>query len=212
MTPTRSKCLACKTNVMSTLRLLKHVFCYMKLVFSLKWLGLSAGEISRLNTIAHISKNIWIQESRRMEGSTANTVLMRTGPAEIMERLDGQIGKIVPRFVEHASKIKHGSIDLGITVELCPNSLQDETSVHRERLEHALYHLERVGALMNGHRGLDPGVHAGVQTPNLDGYKVTRNKGHLVTRCYNGLGSHGDRNRGLRMMSSCCMEHHLRVI
>jgi hypothetical protein len=129
-----------------------------------------------------------------------------------MERLDGQIGKIVPRFIEHASKIKHASIDLGITVELCPNSLQDETSVHRERLERALYHLECVGALMNGHRGLDLGVHAGVQTPNLDGYKVTRNEGHLVTRRYNGLGSHGDRNRGLRMMSSCCMEHHLRVI
>jgi hypothetical protein len=69
-----------------------------------------------------------------------------------------------------------------------------------------------VGALMNGHRGLDLGVHAGVQTPNLDGYKVTRNEDHLVTRCYNGLGSHGDRNRGLRRMSSCCMEHHLRVV
>jgi len=50
--------LACRTNVMSTLRLLKRVFfCYSKLVFSLKWLGLSAGEISRLNTIAQISKN-----------------------------------------------------------------------------------------------------------------------------------------------------------
>ena len=55
--------LACRTNVMSTLRLLKRVFCYTKLVFSLKWLGLSAGEISRLNTIAHISKNIRIREN-----------------------------------------------------------------------------------------------------------------------------------------------------
>ena len=55
--------LACRTNVMSTLRLLKRVFCYTKLVFSLKWLGLSAGEISQLNTIAHISKNIRIREN-----------------------------------------------------------------------------------------------------------------------------------------------------
>ncbi len=49
--------LACRTNMTSTLRLLKNGICYTKLlVFSLKWLGLSAGEISRLNTIAHISK------------------------------------------------------------------------------------------------------------------------------------------------------------
>jgi len=40
---------------------------------------------------------------------------------------------------------------------------------------------------MNGHRGLDLGVHAGVQTPNLDGYKVTRNEGHLVTNKINKL-------------------------
>ena len=113
-----------------------------------------------------------------------------------MERLDGQIGKIVPRFIEHASKIKHASIDLGITVELCPNSLQDETSVHGERLERALYHLECVGTLMNGHHGLNLGVHAGIQTPNLDGYKVTRNEGHLVTRWYSSLGSHDDRKGG----------------
>ena len=106
-----------------------------------------------------------------------------------MERLDGQIGKIVPCFIEHASKIKHAAINLGITVELCPNSLQDETSVHGKRLEHALYHLERVGTLMNGHRGLDLGVNAGVQTPNLDGYKDTRNKGHLDIRGHNSLGS-----------------------
>jgi hypothetical protein len=45
------------------LRLLKRVICYTKLVFSLKWLGLSAGEISRLNTIAYISKNNQIQEN-----------------------------------------------------------------------------------------------------------------------------------------------------
>ena len=57
-------CWACRTNVTSTLRLLKRVICYTKLVFSLKWLGLSAGEILRLNTIAHISKNIWIWENR----------------------------------------------------------------------------------------------------------------------------------------------------
>ncbi len=55
--------LACRTNVTSTLRLLKRVCCYTKLVFSLKWLGLSAGEISRLNMIAHISKNIRIREN-----------------------------------------------------------------------------------------------------------------------------------------------------
>jgi hypothetical protein len=55
--------LACRTNVTSTVRLLKRVICYTKLVFSLKWLGLSAGEISRLNTIAHILKNIRIQEN-----------------------------------------------------------------------------------------------------------------------------------------------------
>ena len=55
--------LACRTNMKSTLRLLKRVICYTKLVSSLKWLGLSAGAISRLNTIAHISKNIWIREN-----------------------------------------------------------------------------------------------------------------------------------------------------
>ncbi len=55
--------LACRTNVTSTFMLLKRVICYTKLVFSLKWLGLSAGEISQLNTIAHISKNIWIREN-----------------------------------------------------------------------------------------------------------------------------------------------------
>ncbi len=55
--------LACRTNVTSSLRLLKHVICYTKLVFSLKWFGLSAGEISQLNTIAHISTNIRIQEN-----------------------------------------------------------------------------------------------------------------------------------------------------
>ncbi len=54
---------ACRTNVMSTLRRLKHVMCYKKLAFSLKWLGPSAGEISQLNMIAHISKNIWIQDN-----------------------------------------------------------------------------------------------------------------------------------------------------
>ena len=47
----------------STLMLLKRVICYTKLAFSLKWLGLAAGEISQLNTIANISKNIWIQEN-----------------------------------------------------------------------------------------------------------------------------------------------------
>ena len=130
-----------------------------------------------------------------------------------MERLDGQIGKIVPRLVEHATKIKHGPIDLGVTVELRPDSLEDETSVDGERLKRALYHLEHVGVLVNGHCGLDLGVHAGIQTPNQNRYKVPRDKGHLVSRCYNSLGSHGDRNRGLlMMMSSCCMEHHLRVM
>ena len=58
--------LACRTKVTSTSRLLKRVICYTKLVFSLKWLSLSAGEISQLNTIAHISKNIWIRENGLM--------------------------------------------------------------------------------------------------------------------------------------------------
>ncbi len=55
--------LACRTNMTSTLMLLKRVICYTKLVFSLKWLGLSAGGISRLNRVAHISKNIRIREN-----------------------------------------------------------------------------------------------------------------------------------------------------
>jgi hypothetical protein len=55
--------LACRTNVTSTLMLLKHVICYTKLVFSLKWLDLSAGEISGLNRIADISKHIRIREN-----------------------------------------------------------------------------------------------------------------------------------------------------
>ncbi len=82
-----------------------------------------------------------------------------------MERLDGQIGKIVPRFVKHATKIEHAAIDLGITVELRSNSFEDEACVNRKRLEHALYHLKRVGTLVNGIVGLTLGYTLAYKCP-----------------------------------------------
>ena len=102
-----------------------------------------------------------------MEGSTANTVLLMTAPAELWNDWMARLAKSYHASSNMLRKIKHASIDLGITVELCPNSLQDETSVNRERFERALYHLERVGTLMNGHGGLDLGVNACVQTTHL---------------------------------------------
>jgi hypothetical protein len=78
-----------------------------------------------------------------------------------------------------------------LMVELHPNSFKDEVCVNGKSFEPALYHLERVGTLMNGHRGLDLGVHAGISTPDLDSHKVTRNKGHLVSRHGNWIVSHG---------------------
>ena len=110
-----------------------------------------------------------------MEGSTADTVMMRTALAELW--ID---------WMARLAKSHHASSNmLPSTWELqlsCVPIASRMRRVSTGRDSSTLFI-----ALMNGHRGLDLGVHAGVQTPNLDGYEVTRNEGHLVTRSYNGL-------------------------
>jgi hypothetical protein len=154
--------------------------------------------------VNHWQEKAWIASNRGVLDDCAGRV---------MEGLDDQVAKIIPCFVEEATEIEHGAINDGIAVQLRPNCLQDEVHIDGKRFERALNHLVCVGQLINGHCGLDLGVHACGHASDLDRHKFTGDKGCPMGRSNLAGGRKGghDRKKG-RMVSSCCMEHHLRVL
>jgi hypothetical protein len=140
------------------------------------------------------------QEEARIAGNcrVANDLSSR-----IMEGLDGQVSEIVPSLFKQALKIIHGAINDRAAVQLSTNGFENQAHVDRERFERAFDHLVRMGQLVDGHHGLNLGVHAGGHASNLDGHKFLGDERSPMGQ--SGRSSRGDRGhdcRKGRMMSS----------
>jgi hypothetical protein len=99
-------------------------------------------------------------------------------------------------------KVEHGAINNGISVQLHPNCFEDEAHVNWDGFEHALNHLVHASQLINGHYGLNFGVHARGHPSDLDGHKFTGDKSHPVGRSNLAGGSKGGHDGRKGRMSS----------
>ena len=121
--------------------------------------------------------------------------------SRVVKGLDGEICEVAPMLIEAILPVEDKSIDDGRAIELRAKSVEDETCVHRERLQSFTSDLKCVSALVDRHGGLDLGVHSGRVAANLNCHQIPRDESHFPKRRRGWSSGHGEK-RGSEDLSN----------